>query len=330
MTTTRVLMSGCWLGLTDPKGYVCPLGADIQGVARRELREDESARGQALRQLQDWISKNRDLHNCRTDPCFLLRFLRVKKFSVPMAQQMLLKYLYMRQMLPHLCLKLDFLSPAVNEIIENGYVFPSPVRDRHGRRVVLTFANRFDPYKHDNKEMAKAHMVTYETLLEDEECQVMGFTHVGDLRGVSAAHVTLWSPREFTTLIRWGEQSYPMRHKEIHLVNVPTALRYVYDFARSRFSNKMRTRFMIHNSIEELHQKIDPQILPKEMGGDIPMKEMIEAWKHELLAKRERLLALDDMKLLDPKDIKSTSTKTSKQSVDGNALSGSFRKLEVD
>ncbi|KAG8309105.1 hypothetical protein J6590_093972, partial [Homalodisca vitripennis] len=65
MTTTRVLMSSCWLGLTDHQ-YVCPLAEQVQGVARQELREDESARDQALLQLQEWISKNRDLHNCRT------------------------------------------------------------------------------------------------------------------------------------------------------------------------------------------------------------------------------------------------------------------------
>lgn len=55
--------------------------------------------------------------------------------------------------------------------------------------------------------MAKAHLVTYETLLEDEEAQVMGFTHFADIKGVCAAYLTLWSPSEFSTLIKWGEVS---------------------------------------------------------------------------------------------------------------------------
>lgn len=54
------------------------------------------------------------------DPKFLLRFLRVKKFSVPMAQQTLLKYLNMRQVLPHLSLQLDYLNPSIKAIIDNG------------------------------------------------------------------------------------------------------------------------------------------------------------------------------------------------------------------
>lgn len=70
-------MSSCWLGLSDCK-YECPLRESVQGVARKELREDEAARVQALSQLQDWISKNRDLHNCRTGrlpKCFLWPYL---------------------------------------------------------------------------------------------------------------------------------------------------------------------------------------------------------------------------------------------------------------
>jgi hypothetical protein len=53
--------------------------------------------------------------------------------------------------------------------------------------------------------MAKAHVMTYEALLEDEVNQVYGFSHVSDLAGVSAAHVTLWSPSEFATAVKWGE-----------------------------------------------------------------------------------------------------------------------------
>lgn len=55
--------------------------------------------------------------------------------------------------------------------------------------------------------MAKAHLVTYETLLEEEESQIMGFTHFGDLKGVTAAHITLWTPTEFATVMKWGEAS---------------------------------------------------------------------------------------------------------------------------
>jgi hypothetical protein len=68
-------------------------------------------------------------------------------------------------------------------------------------------ADKFDPHKHNNVDMAKVHMITYEVLIEDEESQVMGFTHVGDICQASAAHATIWSPTEFSTIFRWGEVS---------------------------------------------------------------------------------------------------------------------------
>jgi len=77
-----------------------------------------------------------------TEGKFLLRFLRTKKYSLPMAQQMLLKYLNLRQRYPIYFLNLDCLHPSVNEIIDAGYLFASPYRDEHGRRVVIGSASK--------------------------------------------------------------------------------------------------------------------------------------------------------------------------------------------
>lgn len=57
------------------------------------------------------------------------------------------------------------------------------------------------------------------------------------------------------------QQSVPMRHKEVHFINVPSALKYVYDFTRSRLSQKIRDRFTVrkhskHSSVESLYPLI--------------------------------------------------------------------------
>ena len=57
------------------------------------------------------------------DSNFLVRFLRTKKFSLPVAQIMLLKYLNLRQTFQHLIYDLDYLEPSVMELINNGYGF---------------------------------------------------------------------------------------------------------------------------------------------------------------------------------------------------------------
>lgn len=58
-----------------------------------------------------------------------------------MAQQMLLKYLNLRQKYPMYLMNLDCLDPAVNELIDSGYLFVSPFRD-NGRRVIIGSASK--------------------------------------------------------------------------------------------------------------------------------------------------------------------------------------------
>jgi len=59
----------------------------------------------------------------------------------------------------------------------------------------------------------------------------------------------------------------------------------------------------------------------------------LELWKKELLVNREKLIALDNMRLLSDKSIITRKTKTeiNHNLIAGfNQLNGSFRKLEVD
>lgn len=118
--------------------YKCSLGPDAQAVARTVLREDEATREQALEQFRDWILKHPTIKRCRTDPLFLLKFLRTKKFSVPMAQDMLERYLTVRQLYPEWFQKLDINDPDIEAIIDSGYIVPLPQKDENGRQVILT------------------------------------------------------------------------------------------------------------------------------------------------------------------------------------------------
>ena len=54
------------------------------------------------------------------DDNFLLRFLRVKKFSLAMAEQTLLKYLNFRKKFKHIMFDLDYTDTKISELIDSG------------------------------------------------------------------------------------------------------------------------------------------------------------------------------------------------------------------
>ncbi|XP_014286827.1 retinaldehyde-binding protein 1 [Halyomorpha halys] len=299
---------------------------EVMKRAKDAIREDETTKEQMLDQFKHWVSKNNNLQDVRTDDNFLLRFLRTKKYSLPMAQDMLLKYLNLRQTYQYLAFNMDFLEPSVLELVNKGYLFPSPIKDKNGRTVIIGTSEPFDPHRYTHIDMTKMHGITYECLLEDEQNQILGFTHFGDIKHASPAHLTIWSPIEFPRAYRWAEQSMPMMHKEIHLYKLPAPLRYTYELLKNLMSTKIRERIMLHDTLEELHGKLDPKVLPKEYGGIIPMADMIELWKFQLVEKRDRILALDKMKLLDNSCLMKKAKSNKNQEIDV----GSFRKLAID
>lgn len=122
------------------RDYKSTLNTDTLEIAGLELREDDNTREQALEQFRHWIEKHPMIKKCRTDSLFLLRFLRTKKFSLPMAQEMLERYLTIRQLYPDWFQKLDIEDPDLEVIIDSGYLVPLPKRDQHGRKVILSCA----------------------------------------------------------------------------------------------------------------------------------------------------------------------------------------------
>nr|CAI5846142.1 unnamed protein product [Callosobruchus analis] len=180
---------------------------ELARIAQEELRETESSRTQCLQSFREWVEQNGDIENCLTDDNFLLRFLRVKKFSIPMAQQLLLKYLNYRKRFSEIMYNLDYTDPKINELISRGYVFVSPFRDSKCRRVIIYDLSKFDVSKFSGVDLARSHAITYETLVDDDESQILGVHHVADVEAVSPQFLTLFTITEFSYLIRWGEVS---------------------------------------------------------------------------------------------------------------------------
>lgn len=262
------------------------------------------------------------------DAPFLLRFLRTKKYSVQVACDLLEKYLTVRQIFPNWFQKLDINDPALEEIIDSGYLFPLPQRDEHGRRIIFSCASRFDASKFSSAHMARTHAMVAESLLDEQESQVAGYCYITDEAGLTMNHVSLWSLVDLRKMSKCIQVSSPMRHKETHFINIPSFANKVIEFALSLTSEKLKKRMFLDKTVEDLKTRVDPALLPKEYGGTIPINDMIATFKQELRRQRAKTLALDEM------SIEVTGAPTNWLGNDDadieGGLMGSFRKLEVD
>lgn len=132
-----------------------------------------------------------------------------------------------------------------------------------------------------------------------------------------------------------------MRHKEMHGLKVHPTIKFAVDFALRSMSEKMRQRVFLHKKVEDVKTVIDPNLLPAEYGGKVPMSEMISLFKTQLEANHNLQMSHDEMcvKLeLYPKAVRDGSVRSLTKSIenfsdnknDVFSVQGSFRKLEID
>ncbi|KAG5681629.1 hypothetical protein PVAND_011045 [Polypedilum vanderplanki] len=338
--------------ITPIDDYICTLPLDTQKLAEEELRETETTRTQAIEALREWAQQNPRIKSLRLDANFLLRFLRCKKFSIPMAKEMIERYLVLRHytydnMKPFQ--NFDMNMPVMQELLDAGYIFACPKRDHLNRRIIMIRPGVFNPSKHFNYEMVKLHGIAFETLMEDEMNHIHGFVYIIDSTGLAFHYLTLFTPHEAYRIGRNLEKVVPMRHKSIHGLKVHPSLKFTVDFALSQMSEKMRKRVTLYKNIEDI--TVDKNLLPAEYGGQIPMKEMISAFKKELESKRSIILKNDNSDVfleMYPEPVRNGSVRSLKTTIDDleaqlnknnnngfskielQGVQGSFRKLEID
>lgn len=283
------------LGAEDE--YRCKLSKEVQEMARRELQEDGKRRRKALSEVRQWMKSQPHFKKVRLDSNFILRFLRMQKFEVKESCEILDKYLTMRWQHPTWFQNLDCRDPKLAELTEMGYLIALPDRDKHGRRVIYSKAGAFDATRFTTSDMMRAHIMTFETLLNDEENQVRGFTYVLDEKAVTWNQISIWTPSEVSKAFSCCERALPMRHKEIHFMNLPWTMSIIFAFAKSLLSDKIRKRFQTHSGVDSLVKEVDVNILPAEYGGRKNLDECIQLWKNELESNRSTLLELDQMKI---------------------------------
>lgn len=185
--------------------YVFSLPADLRALAEEELRESDEVRRHALTAMREWLDQNPKIVKCRYDSSFLLRFLRAKKFSLPIVQQTLERYVMLREVFEDsVFTNVSLEEPNVADLLNRGLVFALPKRDPEGRRILLIRSKAIDPSKHTMRDVMRLFTITTDFLVEDEENQIRGFIYLVDAGGASMQMLTLATPKEAMRMIRNG------------------------------------------------------------------------------------------------------------------------------
>ncbi|KFB48733.1 hypothetical protein ZHAS_00016737 [Anopheles sinensis] len=294
-------------------------------IAHEELREDDVVREQALTQMREWIVSNPHIRKCRVDAPFLLRFLRFRKFSVPLACEALEQYLMVREMYPSWYKKLDTSDPEMRRIQESGG-FYALGQDSAGRMVMLTKVVQLEKGRFTPLQVGRFIVLLLEALLELEEVQVGGILLLADYTGMSMDLFEGWGATELKIAMDAFTRFIPVRYQEMHAAKLPKVAVSFMEYVLSFVPPKLRELIHCHATIDKLKEQLEPSMTPQIYGGTIDAVELTNKFWERFEQQNENFaLGLDKFEI----DLDHYTAVWSKQNPD-MAEAKAFKKLSID
>lgn len=206
---------------------------------------------------------------CSSRDEFLIKFLRAKKFDYEKSFKMLQRYCAMRSRSPQNFGKsLPSLGKAVLEC-ELQTVLPH--RDSQARRVMILRLGRWDTSYTTPEDIFSTNLMCLELLAKEQRTQISGIVALVDMEGFGWEHMMQLSVDYIKNVVSLVQNSFPIRFREIHIINESYLFDMTYALVKPFLSEKIRTRIRFHGSdLESLHRVIPPAILPRDYGGDQP------------------------------------------------------------
>ena len=287
--------------------------------AEDDLGETKEKREKSLSEIRELISQKSYMKGCCNekammrldDPScvhgtrFLLRFLRTHKFDVEKAMNQMESYLKMKWDSPQWHTGLEpKKDERFLELLENGFIFVSPGRDKQGRKVLVVMNKQIDPSRHTSTDEMKAVMSTLETLLiMDEDTQIRGLSYVFYFKSLKFSQVFIWSPTDAGKMLIGCDNNLPIRHRSVCVSDTPFGMGVVIDFGKSFLREELKNAIQVVSNAGQIKKVSNgvfdaPDILPSDIigkEGKYTAKEMAEMWKKEVIKHGQHLRILDDL-----------------------------------
>ncbi|XP_054269038.1 clavesin-1-like isoform X2 [Macrosteles quadrilineatus] len=251
----------------DWTGYRVPISPS--SAPYTPTKEVPLGKEEALKVLKSKVDSNKELPEM-TD-MFLLRFLHARKMKVEESYHLLCRYHQYRKENPALFANMNLNDTLIQQALYDGFPGVLANRDRRGRCVLVFFCNHWDHSNYSLEVIYRSLLLTLDRLLEQEENQINGFVFIVDWTDFSLRQSTNISPRVLKSMVEGLQDCFPARFKGVHFVNQPwyieAALMVVKPFLKEKTKEKI---WMYGNNLSALHEAVNADLLPAELGGELP------------------------------------------------------------
>ena len=222
----------------------------------------------------------------------ILRFLKTYEFEQEKAQSNLFAFLEMRKKNPKLFSKRVLASKEVHDLLNVQQIFPTKKITNENNKVSVFRNLDPNPKNFNLCDFYKLFLIALDAkfmTVEDEENAHDGDILVCDMTNFHIKQLLqiLASPSLVQVLLKYVQESIPMKLIQIHFVNAPPIFMKLIKFVKPFLSKAISEAINFHQTLETLHETIGGEYLPEEYGGSAgKCEELNRIWVENVLTKR--------------------------------------------
>lgn len=251
---------------------VGPPSAEMQEVARKELRETPEIQKEAVTRLRELLQAESDLKTPLNSEAWLIRFLRPCKYYPESAHKLIKQYYNFK--LKHSNIYDNLMPSREKNIFDQNILTVLINRDQHGRRIlILELGKKWKHNKCSLDEVYKGCVMFLEMAMLEQITQIAGAIVIFDMDGLSLQQTWQFTPPFAKRIVDLLQDAMPLRIKNIHVINQPYVFNMVFALFKPFLREKLKNRIIFHGTDRKsLHQYISPKCLPICYGGVVDVK----------------------------------------------------------
>lgn len=276
----------------DQEEIIQELPERLKEKARLELNETDENKQEAIEQLRDHeiVRETSKIMSACVNSCFLLKFLRARKFDVQKAAELYKNYYDKRSLLCGFDRLQDSstFKQGITDLAKNygDFIAVLDEPDSCGRKIIICRENVFQTNvgADENRPYTLWFFILLEWMLEvNPTMQINGVVVLSDMTSFSYSHLRwiMTHPRALQERITSIQDAVPMRIKAIRVANEPYVFTMVYTLVAPFLKAKLRDRLKtVSNRYDEIYKLLgrsksnSQSTLPKTLGGKLNFEQM--------------------------------------------------------
>ncbi|XP_050549114.1 clavesin-2-like [Daktulosphaira vitifoliae] len=201
----------------------------------------------------------------------LIKFLYARKMKENKALELIHNYHQFRKEHREWFYQLEPYDPKIQMALQDGFPSVLPNCDRKSRKIIFMVCSQWNTDRYCLLTIYRALILSLEHLVKNTHTQYNGFVIIVDWTNFTTRQTMNINPRILRIMLQGLQDCFPAKIKAVHFINQPWYIEGLMSVVKPFLKEKTKNKIIVHGlNLNTLHDHFPKDVLPSELGGELP------------------------------------------------------------